>query len=124
MPNAASLFFTFAFFAKENVDDGRGNVKGKFVKRFETKAAITYRQGSEAVQAARLEGKQPAFLTIRSFEAAKAITTEWCCCDSRETTFDATKGKFKGRVYNIRAINLDPSNRQYYRLTLESGVAV
>lgn len=101
-----------------------GNYDGKLVKRFETKAAIRYGNGSEIVQAARLEGKQPAFLTIRNFQAAKEITTEWCCCDTRETTFNDETGELKGRLYNIRAINLDPSNRQYYRLTLEGGVAV
>ena len=121
---AASFICNFAFFAREKVNDGMGNTRGKWVPKFTTKAAITFRQGSETVQAARLEGKQPAFLTIRSFHAAKEITTEWCCCDARETTFDAAKGKFGGRVYNIRAINRDPISRQYYRLTIESGVAV
>lgn len=118
------LHETFAFFAREKTNDGMGNTRGKWVQKFTTKAAITFRQGSETVQAARLEGKQPAFLTIRSFQAVKEITTEWCCCDARETTFDAGKGKFSGRVYNIRAINRDPITRQYYRLTIESGVAV
>ncbi|EJF91678.1 head-tail adaptor protein [Bartonella tamiae] len=114
----------FGFFKREKIDDGMGNFYGKWVMKFRTKAAITYRQGSETVQASRLEGKQPAFLSIRRFSSAEDITTDWCCCNMRDTEFDQKTGNFKGAVYNIRAINLEPSNRQYYRLTLEGGVAI
>lgn len=118
------LYENYAFFKREIVDDGMGNQSGKYTKQFETKAAISYRQGSETVQAARLQGKQPAFLTIRNFQAARQITTDWCCCDIRGTRFDDETGAFDGQVYNIRAIYVDPFNRQYIRLTLEGGVAV
>lgn len=117
----------FAFFKREEISDGMGNFEGKWVEQFKTRAGIKYntnRSNYEAIEAARLSGKKPAFLTIRNFQEAAKITPSWCCCDARNTTFNTETNQFIGEVYNISAIYLDPFNRQYFKLTLESGVAI
>ncbi|MBK3745620.1 head-tail adaptor protein [Paraburkholderia aspalathi] len=103
----------FAFYAREKVNDGKGNTVGPWVWKFTTKGRLTYRQGNEAVIAARLEGRQPAFLTIRNGETARTITTDWYCEDERS-----------GARYNIRAVTVDTINRQFLNLNIESGVAI
>ena len=43
-------------------------------------------KGSEAVQAARLQGDQPAVLTIRVCTAAQLIDNTWRAVDTRDAT--------------------------------------
>lgn len=46
-------------------------------------ASTTYLKGSDAVQAARLQGDQPAVLTIRTSTVARTIDQTWRAVDTR-----------------------------------------
>jgi len=118
---AGGLIEHFAFLCREQVDNDMGTDVGRWLEIFSTRAALTYREGSEAVIAARLTGKQPAFLTIRRSKAADEITTEWCCRDVRHSTYDPATKKLKGHVYDIHAVVPDMNNRGFLRLSLERG---
>jgi len=111
----------FAFLRREEKDNGAGTTRGKFRQVFSTRAALTYREGNEAVIAARLAGKQPAFLTIRRSRAADEITPAWVARDVRNSTYDSATGKMTGHVYNIKAVVPDMNNRGFIRLSLERG---
>lgn len=107
------LFESFSFFERISKSDGAGNTIDEWALKLQTKAKLMYRQGSEAVMAARLEGRQPAFLNIRNSEAARQITTDWYCSNDRT-----------GEQFNIRAVTVDTNNRQYVNLNIEAGVAL
>ena len=55
-------------------------------------AQTTWLKGTEAVQAARLQGSQPVILTIRASAAARLIDDSWRAVDARdaERVFDIT----------------------------------
>ena len=61
-------------------------------------AQTTWLRGTETVQAARLQGDQPALLTIRACAAAKLIDDSWRAADARVA----------GRVFDITAATLTP----------------
>jgi len=121
---AGRLIEHFAFLKRGEKPNEMGVVEGKFEEVFSTRAAITYREGNEAVIAARLTGKQPAFLTIRRSKVADEIDTAWCCRDVRNSTYDPATGKMTGHVYDIKAVAPDTNNRAFLRLSLERGGAV
>lgn len=101
-----------AFDKREDVDDGYGNtVAGEFQEQFEAAAEFRPRGGSEAVVAARLEGRNIFGVYIRSSIQARQITTDWRMRDTR-----------RGTVYAIDAVDAitDPA---WVYLTVESGVA-
>jgi len=121
---AGRLIEHFAFLKRGKKPNEMGVVDNKFIEVFSTRAALTYREGNEAVIAARLTGKQPAFLTIRRSKQADEVTTEWCVRDVRNSTFDPLTGKLTGHVYDIKAVVPDTNNRGFIRLSLERGGAV
>jgi hypothetical protein len=49
-------------------------------------------KGTEAVMGARLQGRQPVVLTIRSCKATRAITTDWRAVDARTGDVYGIKG--------------------------------
>lgn len=110
-PSAGDLRDKFIFFKRIKTDDGAGNQSGEWAEQFSRRARLTFRDGNEAVIAARLSGKQPAFLLIRKSSETDQITTEWCCRDAHT-----------GTDYNIRAVSFDPATRQYLKLNIEAGV--
>ncbi|UIK05009.1 head-tail adaptor protein [Neorhizobium galegae] len=75
-------------------------------------AHFRYLRGGEAVQAARLAGRQPMVVTIRKSAAAAQITNDWRMRDV-----------CTGAIYNIRAI-VPTDDRGFLELTVEGGVAV
>lgn len=113
--NAGNLDRRVAFDALVRGQDGYGGEKLSFTA---AAAALTawahfrYLRGGETVQAARLRGRQPVVVTIRSSSAARGITTEHRMRDLRT-----------GEVYNIRAI-VPTDDRKFLELTVESGVEV
>jgi head-tail adaptor len=111
-PDAGSLRHRVAFDARSDVDDGYGNtVAGEFAERFQCRADLRSRGGSEAVVAARLEGRNIFGVYIRSSSQSRQITTDWRMRDVR-----------LGTVYAIDAVDgiTDPA---WIYLTVESGVA-
>jgi len=110
--SAGGLRHRVAFDARPAVDDGYGNtVAGDFAERFQCRAEFRSRGGSEAVVAARLEGRNILGVYIRSSSETRQITTDWRMRDAR-----------LGAVYAINAVDsvTDPA---WIYLTVESGVA-
>jgi head-tail adaptor len=104
--------------AADAPDDG--NTQGDFVERFVLWTRRTYRGGSEAVIASRLEGRQPVFLMVRASSFSRQITTDWQARDTRSGKFIG--GRWTGVTYEIKAINLT-EDRAWYLITAETGTA-
>ena len=49
-------------------------------------AEVLYLKGSDAVQASRLQGKQPAVITVCVCAAARLIDNSWRAVDARDAT--------------------------------------
>ena len=91
--------------------DGYGNFEGDWQAQFTVAAQRQMLRGGETVIAARLNGRQPAILTIRRSAQSETITTDWRAVDTRA-----------GDVWNIRSIS--PSeDRASFDLLVERGVA-
>lgn len=105
------LIARVAFDELVGTPDGSGGEVLDWVERFTSRAHYRFLRGSEAVVAARLQGKQPVVVTVRSNEKTRAITPEWRMRDARSDT-----------VYNIRTA-IPTDDRLYIELTCESGVS-
>lgn len=115
MANTGKLNRRVAFDAPKNVKDGHGGIKNGFADDADaTKvwANFRYLRGGETVQAARLAGRQPIVVTVRSSSQNKVIDTSWRMRDS------------DGSIYNIRSGPVPSDDRLYLEFTVEGGVAV
>ena len=97
-----------------NAGDGHGGIETGWddAARHECRAGFLYLRGGEAVQAARLAGRQPVVVTIRTSAVARTITPAWRMVDLHDDT-----------VFNIRTV-VPTEDRRWLELTVESGVAV
>lgn len=112
MPGAGRLTERIAFDAVVSAPDGYGGQTEGFAEQFIVSARRQFLRGSEAMQAARLEGRQPVILTVRRSSQTETITTDWRARDTRSST-----------VYNIRTV--EPSeDRAWIDMLAEAGVAV
>lgn len=111
MPSG-DLYEHVAFDMPVSQSDGQGGTIDGWQERFKCRAKYLYLRGSEAVQAARLEGRQPVVITVRLSGQARQVTTDWRVRDVRE-----------GSVFNIRAIERTP-DRKWLEILAEGGVAV
>lgn len=108
---AGELHNRFAFDARVEQQDGRGNTVASWLERFQCRAGVLNMRGGETVMAARLEGRRPVVVTVRNFPATRQVTTDWRCRDVRT-----------GEAFNVRAVQ--PSqDRAYIEFLCESGVA-
>lgn len=99
------------FEERTSVDDGFGNKVGAWADRFDDRVGVLYLRGSEAVLAARLEGRQPIVVTVRDSEAIRAVTPEW-------------RVIINGTPYNVREpLRPTDQRRRTYEFLAESGVA-
>jgi len=111
-PTAGSLSERVAFDKRTDIDDGYGNtVAGDFIEQYACAAEFRPRGGSEAVIAARLEGRNIFGVYIRSSVNARLISTDYQMRDVR-----------RGTAYAIRAVD-SITDRAWIYLTVESGVA-
>ncbi|RWX71894.1 head-tail adaptor protein [Mesorhizobium sp. M2A.F.Ca.ET.039.01.1.1] len=111
-PNAGSLRERVAFDARSEIDDGYGNtVAGDFEERFQCRAEFRSRGGSEAVMAARLEGRNTFGVYVRSSSQSRRLTTDWRMRDVR-----------RGISYALVAVDTVTEPAWVY-LTVQSGVA-
>lgn len=92
-------------------DGYAGQVDG-FAERFTVWGKIMYLRGTEAVQQARLQSRQPIVLTVRNSSVTNSVTAEWIAQDVG-----------RGVDYNIRTI-VPTDDGAFLELTCESGVAV
>lgn len=109
---AGALRDLVAFEKRTEQDDLHGNTRGEFENQFSAAACIQARFGGESVTAARLEGRQPATITVRFSSNTRQVTTEWRLRDERT-----------GTVYNIRSIDDRDKRHQWIDILCESGVA-
>lgn len=113
MTTAADLRERVAFQRRALVDDGFGNeVAGDWTEVFRESARIKPARGAETIQAARLAGKQPVVITVRSSSNTRQVTTEWRAVDTRKDT-----------VYNIRSIVNPDEKNAFLDMECDSGVA-
>jgi head-tail adaptor len=113
-PVAQELRHRVTFQSRGGVDDGFGNeVSGGFEDRFSVHAAFRPGGGSEAVIAARLEGRQVLHVYVRASANTRMITPGW-----------RMKSTNKG-VQTLYAIDaVDPvTDPGWVYLQVESGVA-
>lgn len=92
-----------------SADDGLSTAITGAAEAFATRAHYRRLVGTEAVQAARLAGRQPTVITIRASAAARAIRTGWHILDART-----------GERFNIRGI-VETEDRQFLEILAEGG---
>jgi head-tail adaptor len=108
---AGNLRLRLEFQERASVSDGHGNEQGDWQARYECAAERIMLRGGEQVMASRLEGRQPAVMTIRANSQARRITTDWRARDIRSE-----------EIWAIRSIS--PSQkRDFIELLVEKGVA-
>jgi len=86
------------------VDDGWGTPlpgAGEFATQFTISAAMRPRTGGEAVDAARLGGRQPYVVTVRNTSQTRKISTAWRLVDARDDS----------RVFAITSPPADPDGK-------------
>ncbi|AZN72744.1 head-tail adaptor protein [Georhizobium profundi] len=107
--SAGDLKHRVAFDKRAQVHDGFGNKQAAFQEEFSCRAAFSHRGGSEAVMAARLEGRHVLGVYVRSSENTRHIGSDWRMRDVRT-----------GVVYAIDVVDA-VTDRQWVYLTVESG---
>jgi head-tail adaptor len=110
--DAGKLDRRFRFEFRDDADDGYGNTKADWVPQFTRWAGLAYRRGGEGVLAGRLEGRQPAILTVRRDSETSRITNDWRCIDDGD-----------GTVFAIRENPTRTDDRLFYEMLIEAGVA-
>lgn len=109
---AGDLIESVAFDPPTAAGDGQGGQEEGWTESHVCRAAFMYLRGGEVVQQARLSGRQPVVVTVRSCDAAKAIGTDWRMRDTR-----------RGDIYNITTI-VPSDDRAWLEITATRGVAV
>lgn len=98
------------FQAREEIDDGYGNMIGGWADRFSRWCNVRYLKGGETVMAARLEARQPVLVRIRKDDRTAQIAPDW-------------RLLIDGREYNITEPPRPTENGGHYEFLCESGVA-
>ena len=99
------------FQSRAEVSDGYGNTNADWAKQFESRVSVRYLRGSEAVMAARLEGRQPVIVTVRNSDQVQEVTPGW-------------RVLVNGVAYNIREpLRPTDQRRRNLEFLAESGVA-
>lgn len=109
-PTAQELKHRVSFAKRSRVDDGYGNSEGGFAEQFEAWAALRPRGGSEAVVAARLEGRNILGVYLRSSTQARQIESDWRMTDMRT-----------GETYAVTIVDVVTDRRWVY-LEAQTGV--
>jgi head-tail adaptor len=77
--------------------DANGVRLGPWVTTWSARARIVYLHGGENIMAERLQGGQPAIITVRYCDAAKAIENGWRAIDAHKPS----------RVWDIKSTEPD-----------------
>lgn len=97
-----------------------GNALGEWETVFECRARLQPRLGSEEVVAARLQGKQPYILTVRSSKASRTITPAWRAYDARAGM--RPDGVTPKRIFDIKSVsNVDERDQFLDFLVVQEG---
>jgi len=113
---AGVLRYRVTFSERDTTSDEYGNPTTGWIDRFTVAAGIFPRLGGEAVDAARLAGRQPVVIRVRKSPDTRKITVDWKATDQN------------GAEYNVRTA-IDPllgdSRHGFYiDMLAETGVAV
>jgi SPP1 family predicted phage head-tail adaptor len=113
---AGALRYRVTFAERDTTQDEYGNVSTGWTDKFTVNANIMARLGGEAVDAARLAGRQPVVIRVRKSPDTAQITTDWKATDE------------EGNIYNIRTA-IDPligdgRHGMWIDMLAETGVAV
>ncbi len=108
---AGDLRHRVAFDKREAASDGLGNERAAFVEQFEIWACFRSRGGSEAVIAARLEGRNMLGVYVRSSLQTRQIQSDWRMRDV------ATND-----IYAVRMVD-SVTDRAWVYLEVQTGVA-
>jgi len=111
MIGAGKLHHRIAFDKPVDQSDGQGGTVNGWQEQFQCRAHYRFLRGGESVQAARLEGRQPLVITVRSSSETRQVKTEWHIRDVRT-----------GTVFQVKAIN-PTEDRRFIEILAESGVA-
>ena len=112
MPSAGDLVERVSFQRRQSVSDDYGNEHAAFQPVFERRAMFIMKPGSEAVLAARLEGRQPVTIIVRFDSETRDVTPDWRIVDLRS-----------GKAYAVRAGEDMDRKRQWMSFVCEGGVA-
>lgn len=96
-----------SFQERVEVDDGHGNTRGAFQEVFRDWGGFKFLRGGEGVVEARLASKQPAILTLRCTQQAKAIEPHWLVVAG-------------GRSYEVKEQPRQTDDRMYLELLVEA----
>jgi head-tail adaptor len=110
MTTAGELKDRFRFDTRTVTDDQYGGSESTFAPVFTTAAKVQYLRGTEAVQSARLEGRQPVVVTIRNSAQGRAVNADYRAVDART-----------GTTYNITAPPAITPDRQWIEILAISG---
>jgi SPP1 family predicted phage head-tail adaptor len=109
VPSAGDLRDRVAFDKEVAGDDTYGNTVTGFAEQFAVAAQIRFLRGTEPVIAQRLQGVQPAVITVRASADTKQVDASWRARDTRT-----------GAIFNIRSVT--PSDdRAWIDLLCEAG---
>lgn len=112
-----------AFDAPAMNPDGSGGVENGWSQAYSCAAQFIYSRGSEAVNAARLQGRAIYKVKVVSSSAARAITTDFRMRDVRRGPMDGVGADLlPGDRYQIREVDAI-TDRDWVYLVVESGVA-
>lgn len=125
--SAGQLYEKVAFDSREQVNpdfpEDYGNTESVFTERFTRRAGFTYLRGTETVVAARLQGRQPIVVRVRSDSSTRQITPDWRMRDARNGAWtDTSETEWSGPSYAIKSI-APSEDRQWLDIMVESGVA-
>jgi head-tail adaptor len=114
---AGALRYRLTFAERDTVEDEYGNIGLTWIDRFTVSGNITAKVGGEAVDAARLQGRQPVILTVRRSTDTRQVTTDW-----KATEVES------GTEFNIRT-SVDPfigtsQHGLWFEMIAETGVAI
>ena len=110
-PTAQELDRRVAFDERSAADDGYGNGEGDFAERFEVWVALRSRGGSEAVVAARLEGRNILGVYLRATLQTRQIKSDWRMRDL-----------LNGDSYAVKIVDAT-TDRQWVYLEVQTGSA-
>jgi SPP1 family predicted phage head-tail adaptor len=113
---AGDLRHRVTFAERNTIEDEYGNVSTDWTDRFTVAANIIPRLGGEAMDAARLAGRQPVIIRVRHSPDTVQVTTDWKATDQA------------GKSYNVRTA-IDPlmgesRHGMWIDMLAETGVAV
>lgn len=117
---AGRLDRRLTFEAPKEISNGAGNFVDGFEPQFTVAASVLPLRGGEDVMASRLQGVQPAIVTIRNSTQARRITSAWRSVDPRAGMNEHGKPNL---VFQVKEPPRVSDDRSMLEMLVTSGVA-